>query len=573
MDKNTLRIHKDKLKELYPSYAFNTDNSSWEQNKRLKEAAGKRFPKDASGEYRIFATGKMNKKEHEVLIPIIRQDDDDKIELDDDTVKRFFGVYEPSPGFENFRSLLDDGEEIPVSYIKGGHGTDGIEAIGMGKMIRYPYQFDVEQLIDNQQSEYNVKRKDLCETIFGWVDKDNCMKGRVQVGNAFATEDIADNALQEVVKGVLGAPRGSFYPFYIKQDGFKYKTYKDANGISGRKLYRIHCGDSTMELPKGNGNENVGVTFKPIPAGQKFIMRINVHNLKKVEVGALLSAITLHKQSKVWHNIGLAKSFGFGKLHCERLKLDGFTYSEHEYIVAFEQQMNKFTKKEYDKQWLKTTQSGSLFSILSEHKNEVLKMMELDEYTAARKNANRKELTENGFNAETVLTPEEQIEEREIQFRDEHQKDYDKIKELENSKEKSDLDKAISTLNNLIELRLQEEPQLDTQEDEAWKARIKKRREKIEEEERVREANKTLADVLEEKYLNKDEYRVKDLKALVQKAGKWMKEHEMDDTAKATFIRNLTRVKAYDEKKFGKQWKQNEKSVSTILSKEEIDSI
>lgn len=580
VDKNTLRIHKDELKALYPKYAFNTKKSSWEQNELLKDIAGERFPeyKDESGEYRIFATGMMNKKEHEVLIPI-RQDDDDKIKLNDDTVKRFFGVYEPSPGFEEFRRLLDDGEEIPVSYIKGKHRDDGIEAMGMGRMIRYPYQFDVEQLIKKQQ-KYNDKRKDLCETIFGWVDKDNCMKGRVQVGNAFTTENIADDNLQEVVKGVLGTPRGSFYPFYILQDGFKYKTYEDANGISGRKLYRIHSGKNTMDLPKGNGNENVGVTFRPIPAGQKFIMRINVHNLKKVEVGALLSAITLHKQSKVWHNIGLAKSFGFGKLHYENLKLHGFTCNEHEYIVAFEQKMNKFTQKEYDKKWLKTKQSESLFSIMSEHENEVLKMMVLDDYTKARKNSNRKELTEAGFNTKTVQTIEEQKEEREIQFRGEHQKDYDEIKGLENSKEKSDLDKAIRKLNNLIELRLQEEPQLDTQEDEAWKTEIEKSLEEIKKKKDEEKAKLPLNKVLEEKFPNKDEYKVKDWKACLGKIKTWMRntgKSALDNEDKAVLFRTIKRLKDNCKRAEQKDWENKNskiwKGFRIYLTPEEIDSI
>lgn len=580
VDKNTLRIHKDDLKDLYPSYAFNKETSSWEQNKLLKDAAGERFPLDASGEYRIFATGKMNKKEHEVLIPIRQDDEDIEIKLNDDTVKKFFDVYEPSPGFENFRHLLDDGEEIPVSYIKGKHNTDGIIAIGMGKMIRYPYQFDVEQLIQNQQLEYKDKRKDLSETIFGWADKSDSMKGRVQIGNAFTNNSLADDPQWRPIEGVLGTPRGSFYPFYIKQDGFKYKTYKDANCISGRKLYRIHSGGSTMDLPQGNGNENIGVKFYPIPKGQKFKMRINVHNLKKVEVGALLSAITLHKQSKVWHNIGLAKSFGFGKLHCESLELHGFTCNEHEYIVAFEQMMNNFTKKEYNKKWLNTKQSDFLFSIMSEHKNEDLKMMELEDYTAARKNSNRKDLTEDGFNAITVLTLQEQIEEKERQFRGEHQKDYEEIKKLENSEEKSDLNKAIRSINHLIELRVQEELKLDTQEDEAWKKRINERLNKIIIDEENEKANQTLDKVLEEKYPNKDEYKVKDWKACLGKIKTWMRntgKSALDNEDKAVLFRTIKRLKDNCKRAEQKDWENKNskiwKGFHIYFTPEDIDCI
>ena len=609
-DEPIQKIHTEELKLLYPKYRFNDKPSSWVQNEKLCKAAGEFFPKDESGEYRIFATGKMEDKKHEVLIPIHKKDDR-IVKLDSDTVKKFFDVYESSPDFEKFRHLLDEKDkEIPVTYVPGEHGDDGIVAVGMGRMIRYPYKYDVEQLVAKQQPEYQDKRKDLCETIFGWVDKDNCMKGRVQVGNAFATKDIADEDLHEVVKGVLGTPRGSFYPFYILQGDDKYKTYEDDNGISGRKRYRIHSGGSTVELPKGNGNENVGVTFKPIPAGQKFIMRINVHNLKKVEVGALLSAITLHKQSKVWHNIGLAKSFGFGKLHCESLTLRGFNGKEHDYIVTFEREMADFTSKEYQGlSWLNTEQTKYLFGIMSEHKSSELEMMVLKDYTKAKRNEEKKNnqtisifaqiknkrLLDKKYESHSVKTQEDLNEEkekrekehkeqqeklreqkrkeREEQFSKEHKAEYDKVKGLENSEDETDLNIAINILKTLISKREQEDPKLDTVADEDWKKRIEKRLKDIQAAKEEDKANQTLAEVLEEKYPNKDEYKVKDLKALVQKAGKWMKEHEMDDTAKATFIRNLTRVKAYDEKKFGKQWKQNEKSVSTILSKEEIDSI
>ena len=537
----------------------------------------------------------MNGKNHEVLIPALRKDDEVK-ELNPTVVDRFKEVYAPTPDFNEFITLLDRGERIPVSFILGNKKE--VEVIGMGRMIRNPYKYDIKQLVEKQQ-KFDDNKADLCETIFGWIDKNGenkSMKGRVQVGNAFAQKSIADSELH-IEKGVLGEPKASYYPYYIKQNGGTYLTFNDDTAvISGRKWYRIHKGDSTMPLPENEENQNVVIKFKPIPTKQTFKMRINVHNLKKMEVGALLFAITLHKQSRVWHNIGLAKSFGFGKLHCDQnsIKLNGFTNKDpHHYIAAFVYEMNKFTKKLYHKEWLETEQTNTLFSIMSEHSDDEVQMMKLDEknneYRDTKSNEKYQPLKEIRFHTQEVLTDddtnefdaierkkqeaerkkqeEEKRKERERQFLKEHQADYERIKTKENSNDPSDLNIAISLLTQLIFKREQEDLPIQEDEDKARKETIEKQLKNL------LPPEQSLAEVLEEKYPNKDEYKVKELKVLVQKVEKWIKTHEMDDTAKATFIRNLARVKAYDEKKYGKQWKQNEKRVSKILSKEEIDSI
>lgn len=601
IEENALAINIADIEEMFPGYKRQKDPSAWKQNIFFKEKYNSLFPTyiGENGEkYNIFTTGYMNGKNHEVLIPALRKDDEVK-ELNPTVVDRFKEVYAPTPDFNEFITLLDNGERIPVSFILGNKKE--VETIGMGRMIRNPYKYNIKQLVEKQQ-KFDDNKADLCETIFGWIDKNRenkSMKGRVQVGNAFAQKSIADNELH-IEKGVLGEPKASYYPYYIKQNGGTYLTFdNDTAVISGRKWYRIHKGDSTMPLPRNEENENVEIKFKPIPAGQTFKMHINVHNLKKMEVGALLFAITLHKQSRVWHNIGLAKSFGFGKLHCDynSIKLNGFTNKDpHHYIAAFVYEMNKFTKNSCHEEWLETEQTNSLFSIMSEHSDDEVQMMKLDEkvneYRDTKKNDKFHPLKEKRFHTQEVLTDddknefeaierkkqkeerekqeEEKRKERERQFLKEHQAEYEKIKKWENSKDPSELKTAINILDQLISKRGQEELIIETQEDEEWKKKIEKRLEEI----IVGiNANQSLSNVLEEKYPNKDEYKVKEVKVLVQKWVKWMKTHDFDDTSKATLIRNLNRVKTYDDKKYQKQWKQNEKIILKYLTPEEIDSI
>lgn len=365
--------------------AYDRGRTSWERNETIKKALGKWFPElpEFPG-YRLFSTGRIGTKKKELLIPAKTKD---PIELEDNVVSKFFDVYEPSPNFEKYKDLLDrKNERIPVLYVED---NGSIIALGMGRMFRYPYNQGIKDIVEKEQDPDNYAgQRDLCETIFGWIG-DNSAKGRVQFSNAWAKNEVPDD--RDETKGVLGQPKASFYPLYIKQERSPkiYKSYSSKNiQISGRKRYRIHKGSSTMNLPQGNGNEKTKTSFKAIPAGNDFKMRINVHNLRPVEIGALLSAITFHNVCGVFHNIGAAKSFGYGKLHCDagQIRLFGLKKSFIEYLKDFECQMNVFCSnidKPKAKAWRDTIQVMRLLGVMSEH-GEGLEMMKLEDYTKSK---------------------------------------------------------------------------------------------------------------------------------------------------------------------------------------------
>lgn len=376
---------------------YNSKKTQWERN--LSVAKGKKenmFPTiERNGEkYRLYCTGKMGNKKHEILIPA--GDESRKISLDKVTVEKFKTIHATTPGFQNFDDMLDEGYSIPVSYISGNNGRDGIEAIGLSKLMRNPYKHDVKTLIENEQPARDAH--DLCETIFGWISDNGSMRGRVQIGSAFCTREVSDDELLKD-EGVLGEPKPSYYPLYLKQeDKNKFKTYDNASGIAGRKFYRIHKDGSTIDLPKGK--DDVMTMFKPLKAGLTFRMRINVHNLRKFEIGALLSAITLHKTEGVYHNIGGAKSFGYGKIKCEidEIKLNRLKYEEvDEYLQDFEREMPSWANPEH---------VNTLISILSEHKDESeMKMMSLEDYKTGKDNGLFKKFKNNG--SETSMLRED----------------------------------------------------------------------------------------------------------------------------------------------------------------------
>lgn len=584
------KIEIEKVKKLYPKY--DKEKSAWKRNEVIENNS---FPEIRRDDYRLFATGKMDGKRHELLIP---NDNEDEEYLDEKVWKSFFTVYEHTPDFDKYKEMLENGKEIPVGYIRD-KDTKAVKVIGMGKMLRYPFMYSVADLVRNGQKE--ISQRDLCETIFGWVDKNDSMKGRVQMGNAFCEQ--VDDVEGEFVKGVLGEPRASYYPLYLEQDEKKgrHNTYDDATQISGWKRYRIHQGNSTCNLPKGNGNENVENKFKPLKPGLTFTMRISVHNLRKVEIGALLSAITFHHTEEVWHNIGGAKSFGYGKLACDysSIKLRGLQYDKDEYLAAFEEEMNKFTQATIKQEWTSCDRMKTLVAIASEHSADKVLMMTLTEYgkTKNKTKSNQAFYLPWPENATRCLHSAFTDEYREKQraeaanrkaekVRSELSERYVLLDSLCTKETLDDLRQAKHLLEEILKHLQREGVNAESEQkrlDELEQKIANKQQEELkrrEEEEREGFLNKGLAGLLNEKYPNKEEFKVDCWKTCASKLKKWMKEtHEdgLTDEEKNVLAEVVCRLKNEPNKKEAKGWLQADskiwKEVADLLSKERADKL
>jgi hypothetical protein len=143
-----------------------------------------------------------------------------------------------------------------------------------------------------------------------------------------------------------------------KKDKFGWKNYPILDRVIGSK--------------KGN-NENVTSEFNPIKEGIKFEGYLRFHNLRDFELGALLSAISFHNTSVCHHNIGLAKSLGYGKIN---INFD-YEYTS-EMLQSFEEKMNvelfegeiQWNKSEYIKEIVKkhSNDRGQIRSLSNEKK-------------------------------------------------------------------------------------------------------------------------------------------------------------------------------------------------------------
>ncbi len=287
-------------------------------------------------------------------------------DVSNDLFKQFEKIHKESEDYANFwRIKLTRGQKIPVFFIVE---NKAIHSIGLSGLYRYPSQKSIYDCIPadlrNPQRE-NIKdfRMDLAECIFGFTFGEKALRGRVHFGHAFACGQ--PTPLMEKVF-ISATPHPSYYPLYVK----KGWDWNGASEISGRKRYPIR----NQANYNNEGTGNMEQVTSMLNHGTVFTEIISFHNLKPIELGALLSALTFHGMKKqCFHNMGFGKAFGYGKVKIGALKLNYVDQTdENFYILQFEKAMDSFfmsgkvdkkSEQEYENGWLKSPQMKQLFAM------------------------------------------------------------------------------------------------------------------------------------------------------------------------------------------------------------------
>ncbi|MCC5938408.1 MAG: TIGR03986 family CRISPR-associated RAMP protein [Lunatimonas sp.] len=276
--------------------------------------------------------------------------------------KFIYGHDDPSnlsKDWKYWRGKLINGEKIPVFFAENENGD--LEHFGLSYMYKLPFKYRVSDLNPNHNPD---KKKDLAETLFGYTSKDDSLKGRLFFGHALAESQTVKVLPQ--VEAVLGGPKASYFPFYLDQfkDKGGYFTYDDsAATLRGFKRYPVQ----SKEVKTSAGdNQKVVTHFKPLDKGTNFKMKLRFHNLKSVEVGAVLSALTFHGYSDTFfHSLGAAKPFGYGKVKVNVNDPKYLNKPKEDYMMDFE---NLMMSK--DPNWLSSPQIKELFAMAKGGVNE-----------------------------------------------------------------------------------------------------------------------------------------------------------------------------------------------------------
>jgi CRISPR-associated protein (TIGR03986 family) len=310
-----------------------------------------RLTRDA-GKYYEFVF--LDPEENSNLIPVSKTQ-----------FKHFNFIYLESPEWDRAKNLLSR-EGIPVFFRKTQQGE--IQDLGLAFLYKLPYDHSpFDTLKDDHKNEIDA---DLADCIFGFINlkdkndenKKKSLKGRVQFSSAFS-----DNAeLDNNIILTLNSPKASYYPLYIQQSGHEgivhtYNTYNNGT-ISGWKRYMVRkdIWGTNIEY-----NPALDTIIHPVKKGTVFTGKIRFHNLKKVELGALLSALTFHNTNECYHQIGQGKPYGFGKIKIEIKLPDNLEKQKSELMALFEDTVSK----SIGQQWCDSRQIKELFTMAKEEVN------------------------------------------------------------------------------------------------------------------------------------------------------------------------------------------------------------
>jgi len=285
-----------------------------------------------------------------------------------------------------WKEKLKNGKEVPVFFHVNGNEVSNF---GLSYLYKFPFSKTVKEVLEHTQVREN--RPDLAELIFGFSRKINgiqeSLKGRIFISHAKTANNIK---VGKETKLVLGSPKASYYPIYLRQNGDKYITYDNKNAeLSGYKRYAVH--KNTAKSNADDKTKNVETPITPLEAGAKFKFKIVLHNMLPIEIGALLSAITFHQNHSCYHSIGMAKPFGYGKIKLSILKFEDFKKDIKAYLQDFESAINGSIFNGEVK-WHESEQIKNLFSMSSEQNNKdssELIYMKLEDF-AKSKNSDRR---------------------------------------------------------------------------------------------------------------------------------------------------------------------------------------
>lgn len=270
------------------------------------------------------------------------------ISVDDFNHYKF--IYADSPDWEFAISKLTKGG-VPVFFRLQNRE---VKDFGLAFLYKLPYDKSPYETLGEDHRKADL---DMADCMFGYVNGKESLRGRVYFSNAFS-----DNAeMSNEVRLALGSPKASYYPIYIRQQGkdghvINYRTYNDSQ-ISGWKRYMVRA--SAFE--RNTGDNNLDTIIYPLSAGSTFNSKVRFHNLKPVELGALLSAITFHDTKECYHQLGQGKPYGFGKvsISVENILVGDKNVNACSYMRDFEGLLYEY----FQKSWVSQENIVQLFTM------------------------------------------------------------------------------------------------------------------------------------------------------------------------------------------------------------------
>ena len=289
----------------------------------------------------------------------------------------FLAIYSKTDEWQYWNQKVQRGEPVPIFYLQENPNdlNSAVSAIGLSQMFKLPYKLSLHQTIQNSgKSHLDESRPDFVEGIFGYLDDEG---GSLRSRVSFSVAQVVGVPKESTpVATVLNNPKPTYYPAYLKQKETsgklgspQYNTLMNEEAqLRGWKRYPVK-NQETITPP--TGNEKVDVKLIPLEKGARFKGKMRFHNLRPVELGGLLWALTWGGDATKRHALGMGKPMGFGQISveidaaaCQMLpNATEAAPAIAELIETFRQHMETATKKTGKPGWQNPTQLRELLAM------------------------------------------------------------------------------------------------------------------------------------------------------------------------------------------------------------------
>lgn len=335
-----------------------------------------------------------------------------------------------APAWLFWRSEFNEGRPVPVFWIADQTGEP--EAIGLSYMFKMPFGASTSDLLGNSSEDHLAppekdRKTDLPSTILGEAafmdDGGNVSgrKGRLTILPAIATSKATKPQDQPVTR-TLTSPKPGFYSAYVRQGAqsnnavpgtepmavFSPKrrgspTETSAPELAGVKLWPAAAQPDIRRQPIDRdlkaGGDHTLTHLHPLPKETSFATTLRFHNLRPVELGAVLWALRLGMgdDEDVVRRLGMGKAYGLGEVTMKVGKLRFFgpdtpdDVEAADYLKCFEEHMTvAYATREANApegaHWADSPQVRALRAAATPGAAGHLEVMDRQEQTVAKKN-------------------------------------------------------------------------------------------------------------------------------------------------------------------------------------------
>lgn len=349
----------------------------------------------------------------------------EEVEIDRSIVEQFLLLHttpgrnrsEPHGTFADLVATLKNNKRVPVFYVGNQEPNAQVESqffFGFTRLFKIPHKYSVNEILDRGHPNHRVKplldgeqvvgiQTDYVERLFGYLYEPrdlgitengvapNVLGRRGRIGFSFAKtiNTIELIVEQKPIEALMGAPRASFAPFYLRGPS-ELDHSADSSRVAGRKRYMprklIGPKSSEVMLPSDIGNlwdhhtravadENKGnMPSRKFFSGLKFLFgkqksdgtypeplfesEIRLRNVTADEIGAVLFALTHggDPTKPYRHMLGRSKAMGAGQVRVVSAALKVEAYRDEtarKYINPLD---------DNDASWVQSNHTGKTYS-------------------------------------------------------------------------------------------------------------------------------------------------------------------------------------------------------------------